>query len=79
MLTKIVSSLILFFKIAKSINPSLVTGRSSTSKPCSCNLVADDTMELCSKLLIRICFPKFLYLSAIPLMAKLLDSLAPLV
>ena len=60
-----------------SIIPSLVTGITSTSKPFSLIDVTADTIELCSRALIKMCLPLFLYLSHIPLITKLFDSVAP--
>lgn len=59
--------------------PSFVTGINSISKPFSCKAVHEEIMELCSSELTKICLPLFLYLKAVPRMAKLLDSVAQLV
>ena len=76
-LTKIVSFLIDFFSSSTSIIPSFCMGITVISNPSSCISVHEDTIELCSIELIIMCLPTFLYLSQIPLIAKLLDSLAP--
>ena len=79
MLTSTVFVFNLLLKSSKSIKPSLFILIKSTSKPLSCNDVAEDIIELCSKLPNKICFPLVIYLSVIPLITKLFDSVAPLV
>ena len=69
----------MFFNSSTSTNPSLVTGSTSTSKPAFCITDKGAVIELCSSGVVIIWFPLFLYFIAIPLIARLFDSLEPLV
>ena len=77
--TKIVSFVSLFFRSSKSTLPFSSSSIYSTINPFFSKYLSVSIILECSSLVVRILFPLFLYLLHIPLIAVLLDSLAPLV
>ena len=77
--TRIVSSRIASRTCSAVMMPSSPGSSQLTSYPCRCSRFIGSSTALCSWIALMRCLPFWAYISAVPLMARLLDSVLPLV